>query len=66
MSIEERPKVVDERSRFGDIEVDTVIGRQGGKVLVTLVERKSKLTFIGLSINKKAESVKNVIIGLLS
>lgn len=66
VSIEERPKVVDERSRFGDIEVDTVIGRQGGKVLVTLVERKSKLTFIGLSINKKAESVKNVIIGLLS
>lgn len=66
VSIEERPKVVDERSRFGDIEVDTVIGRQGGKVLVTLVERKSKLSLIGLSINKTAEAVKDVIIGLLS
>lgn len=66
VSIEERPQVVDERSRFGDIEVDTVIGRQGGKVLVTLVERKSKLSLIGLSMNKTAEAVKDVIVGLLS
>ena len=66
VSIEERPKVVDERSRYGDIEVDTVIGRQGGKVLVTLVERKSTLSLIGLSINKTAEPVKDVILGLLS
>ena len=54
-----------ERSRYGDFEVDTVIGRQGGKVLVTLVERKSKLSFIGLSENKKAKSVKAVILELL-
>lgn len=33
---------------------------------MNLVERKSKLSFIGLSINKKSESVMNVIIGLLS
>ena len=66
VSIEQRPQVVDERSRFGDIEVDTVIGRQGGKVLVTLVERKSKLSLIGLSINKTAKAVKDVIISLLS
>ena len=66
VSIEERSQVVDDRTRFGDIEVDTVIGRQGGKVLVTLVERKSKLSLIGLSINKTAEAVKEVIICLLS
>jgi IS30 family transposase len=66
VSIEERPQVVDDRSRFGDIEVDTVIGRQGGKVLVTLVDRKSKLSLIGLSINKTAKAVKEVIIRLLS
>ena len=65
VSIHERPSAVDKRSRYGDFEVDTVIGRQGGKVLVTLVERKSKLSFIGLSDNKKAESVKEVIIKLL-
>ena len=66
VSINERPAVVDERSRYGDIEADTVIGHSGGKVLVTLVERKSKLSFIGLSENKSAKAVKDVIINLLS
>lgn len=65
-SISDRPAVVDERSRYGDMEVDTMIGQPGGKVLVTLVERKSKLSFIGLSENKSAQSVKEVIINLLS
>ena len=38
VSIDERPDVVNERSRIGDWEADTVIGKQGGAVLVTLVE----------------------------
>ena len=66
VSIDQRPKVVDSRRRYGDWEVDTVIGRQGGHVLVTLVERKSKLSLIALSINKKAHEVKDTIITLLS
>ena len=66
VSIEERPKIVDSRRRYGDWEVDTVIGRQGGSVLVTLVERKSKLSLMALSINKKARGVKDTIITLLS
>ena len=37
----------------GDWEVDTVIGRKGGRVLVTLVERKSKISLMALPINKK-------------
>jgi len=65
ISIEERPKVVNSRMRYGDWEVDTVIGRQGGKVLVTLVERKSKLSIIGLSINKTAQAVKDTLVRLL-
>ena len=35
VSIDERPAVVDDRSRVGDWEVDTVIGRPGGAVMVT-------------------------------
>ena len=65
-SIEERPKIVESRKRYGDWEIDTVIGRQGGVVLVTVVERKSRLSLIGLSNNKTAQSVKEVIIKLLS
>lgn len=66
VSIEKRPEVVNQRQRYGDWEVDTVIGRQGGKVLVTLVERRSKLSLIGLSVNKTAKAVKETIVTLLS
>lgn len=55
--IDERPPIVEERSRIGDWEMDTVIGRPGGKVLVTMVERKSRYTLIGLAENKEAQEV---------
>lgn len=40
--IDERPKIVDERSRIGDWEVDTIIGKNHKGIVVTAVERKSK------------------------
>lgn len=66
LSITERPEVVNHRERYGDWEVDTVIGRQGGKVLVTLVERKSKLSLMGFANNKTAVAVKETLVHLLS
>lgn len=39
VSIEERPRVVSERSRFGDWEIDTIVGKEGRGAIVTLVER---------------------------
>lgn len=46
-SIDERPPVVDERTRIGDWELDTVIPARGGRhVLVTMVERASRYTLI--------------------
>ena len=65
VSIEERDAIVEERSRIGDWEVDTVIGTLGGCVLVTLAERKSRLSLIGLSPDKSAQSVKEVMLRLL-
>ena len=49
------------RSRIGDWEADTVIGKLGGAVLVTLVERRSRLSLIALAPNKTAEAVKAAI-----
>ena len=60
--IDKRPPVVDERSRFGDWEADTVIGRRGGSVLVTLVERKSRFSVIVLSPDKRADSVMQALV----
>ena len=58
VSIDERPEVVEARSRIGDWEADTVIGKLGGAVLVTLVERRSRLSLIALAPNKTAEAAR--------
>lgn len=65
-SIDERPKVVDEKSRFGDWEADTIIGHNHKGCLVSLVERKTKLTLLANTENKKSEEIKEEIIRLLT
>ena len=62
VSIDERPEVVDKRSRIGDWEVDTVIGKQGGAVLVTLVERKTRWSVLAKAPNRTAREVSSVIL----
>jgi transposase, IS30 family len=60
--IDQRPPVVDERSRIGDWEMDTVIGRPGGPVLVTMVERLSRYTLIALARSREALEVSGAIL----
>ncbi len=43
VSIDERPAIVDEKSRLGDWEADLVVGAKGQGAIVTLVERRSWL-----------------------
>ncbi|MDA9967382.1 IS30 family transposase [bacterium] len=61
VSIEKRPKIVDLRSRVGDWEADTGIGKQGHSVLVTLVEQKTRFTIVTKATNKTARSVIDAI-----
>lgn len=63
--IDERPKIVDEKKRLGDWEIDTIIGKEHQKAIVTLVERVSKFTLIGQVGTKKADFVTAQIIRLL-
>ena len=63
--IDERPEIVDEKSRLGDWEADTVIGKGHKGVLVTLTERYSKLNLIAQVKSKHAEYVTQAIIRLL-
>ena len=60
-----RPAVVEEKSRIGDWEIDTVIGKNHQGALVTLVERKSKFTLIKKVDSKHAEGVTAATIALL-
>ena len=43
ISLDERPALVDEKSRLGAWEVDSVIGKGQQQSIVTMVERKAKL-----------------------
>ena len=39
VDIENRPKVVDEKARFGDLEIDTIIGRNHKGAILTINDR---------------------------
>lgn len=61
-SIDERPAVVEGRSRIGDWEGDTVLGRSGGACLLTMVDRKSGYLVGGKSPNKRKEQMSALIV----
>ena len=63
IDISERPEVVDRKERVGDWEGDTVIGsHNGGAVVATVVERKSRYSIFAKSEDKTTQSVINAII----
>jgi transposase, IS30 family len=66
VSIEDRPTIVDEKTRLGDWEVDLMMGGHGGGGLLTLVERKSRFTRIERVVSKHADHVADVLIGALA
>jgi len=65
VSIDERPAIVDRKSRLGDWEGDTIIGRRHQGALVSLVERKSSFTLIEKLARKTADQVRDAATGLL-
>jgi IS30 family transposase len=58
-SISERPKIVDAKQRLGDWEADTIIGRNHQQAIVSLVERKSKLTRLVKVERNTADAVRS-------
>jgi len=66
VGIEHRPKIVETKKRIGDWEADTIIGKDHKGAMVTLVERKSKLTAIGKLARNTAEAAQEQIVRLLA
>lgn len=56
--IAERPAIVEEKSRIGDLEIDTVIGKNHRGALVTINDRKTGMVKIRKVKGKNAEDVK--------
>ena len=66
VSIELRPEIVDKKERFGDWEIDTIIGKDGKGAILTLTERKTGFLLMEkLSCGKQAEPLSKVVIRLL-
>lgn len=65
VSIDERPQVVDDKSRIGDWEIDTMIGKGHSGALVTIVERATNFTVSAQVNSKSAADVTQAAIALL-
>ncbi len=65
VSIDLRPSVVDAKSRIGDWELDTITGKNSKGLMITVVERKSKLTLIKRAPDKRSDDMAKAIIKLL-
>lgn len=65
-SISERPAEVDGK-RFGDFEMDTIVGRGNHGAIVTLIERSTNMLFMRkLKKGKNAKELARIVIYLLS
>ena len=60
-SIEQRPAAVATKQRLGDWELDTIIGQSHQQALVSVVERKSKLTLLAKVERNTADLVRQAI-----
>ena len=64
ISIDQRPEIVEEKKRFGDLEGDLVIGKGHCGVILTIVDRATKFTWAVSLSNKSARTVADAIINL--
>lgn len=66
VSIEERPAIVDQKLRFGDWEIDTIIGKGRKGAIVVTVERKSGFFLMKKLNGKDAAVLAKAVVRLLA
>ena len=64
-SIDTRPKIVDDRSRFGDLEVDLIIGKNHKQAILTINDRASGMLKMRKIKSKNSTIVADAINELL-
>ncbi|WP_143223893.1 IS30 family transposase [Acinetobacter sp. ANC 3903] len=64
-SIHDRPVEIEQRSRFGDLEIDTIVGKNHQQSLVSIVDRKTGYLWLKKCSTRKAEEVCQATIKLL-
>lgn len=65
VDIDKRPEIVDKKERFGDLEIDLVIGKDHKGALLTINDRATGLLKMAYIKNKEAKEVAQKTIELL-
>jgi IS30 family transposase len=65
VGIEQRPKVVEQRKRIGDFEIDLVIGKNHKNPILTIVERKTGFALLRKLPSKEAEPTAEQLVDAL-
>ena len=65
VDIDQRPPVVEERKRFGDLEIDTIIGKNHQGAIVTINDRATGIVKMKKLETKDAASLAEATIALL-
>jgi IS30 family transposase len=66
ISIDKRPEIVNQKTRMGDWEIDTIIGKNNQGAILTAVERKTQFTLMAKLPSKSYPEVQKEIINLLA
>ena len=63
VDISMRPKIVEKKIRIGDFEIDTIVSAKhtGKSCLLTMVDRRSKITFIRKTPDKSANQIQSAL-----
>jgi len=65
IDIDERPDIVEQKTRIGDWELDTIIGANHQGAIVSMVDRASKLTRLVKRQTKEAAGVSDALVNAL-
>jgi IS30 family transposase len=61
VDIDQRPEIVEKKERFGDFELDTIVGANHQGAIVSIVDRASKYTYLNLVAQGTAENIRVAI-----
>ena len=61
VDIDQRPLIVEKKERFGDFELDTIVGANHKGAIVTIVDRASKYSYLTLVPQATSENIRAVM-----
>jgi len=66
VSISQRPDIVEDKERIGDLETDTIVGANQKGAITTIVDRASMFVKISIPTSKKASDIEDETLRLLT